>query len=103
MVMEMMKVRGVRMKMFNPLMFMIMGMDNSFHSRIMVMIMMPIFMTVPVLMPGRNMNMTMAMLFGGNQPCPNRHEWQTQQYLESEVLTREWKREGETNKWSCCK
>ena len=79
--MEMMQVRGVRMNVCYLLMFMSMGMDNPFHSRIMVMIMMPIFMTVSVLMPGRYMNMTMTMLFGGNQPGPCRHQWQTQQYL----------------------
>ena len=79
--MEMMQVRGVRMNVCYLLMFMSMGMDNPFHSRIMVMIMMPIIMTVPVLMPGRYMNMTMAMLFGGNQPCTGCHQWQTQQYL----------------------
>jgi hypothetical protein len=78
MVMEMMQVRGVRVDMLNLFMFMGMGMDNSFHSRIMVMIMMPIFMTMPVLMTGRIMNMTMTMLFGGNQPCPGCHQGQTQ-------------------------
>ena len=79
--MEMMQVRGVRMCMGSPLMFMVMGMDNSFHGWIMVMIMMPIIMTVPVLMPGRYMNMTMAMLFGGNQPCTGCHQGQTEEYL----------------------